>query len=118
MTYLDFLKSPGRYDLTSKVIVTYYSLYPDTDPDAPESADRRGVLMTLPGIVARCADYEDVTMNEISAACQLIRAWRAAPTMPLNPTEVWNVLSDANGNSIGLVTPKGELVPEWMLKHD
>lgn len=89
MNYFDFLKSPGRFDLLAKVTISYYSRYPDTDPDAPDSTDRSAVMMTMGGVIVRCADYEDVAMNEIAAACQLVRAWRAAPPMPINPTEIW-----------------------------
>lgn len=91
MNYIDYLKSPGRFDLSDRVTVTYYSRYPDTDPDAPDSTDRSAVMMTMDSLDVLCSDYEDVAMNEISAACQLVRAWRAAPTMPLNPTEIWCV---------------------------
>ncbi len=74
MNYLDFLKAPGRYDLTERVTVSYYSRYPDTDPDAPASDDMAGVTLTLDGNVSvHCADYDSADMNAIAAACQLVR---------------------------------------------
>lgn len=74
MNYLDFLYSPGRYDLRDKVTISFYSRYPDTDQDAPASDDRTAVTLTLnDNVSANCADYDSVEMNAIAAACELVR---------------------------------------------